>query len=230
MTPHVLGVGYSYNEYSVTAQAWKEYGIEFDYADDIKQAAAMLSFKEYICIAICADVIPQEDLDVLRKVRPVPIIVVPPAYSETQRYACVHFGVALYLHTYHHPLAEATTDQNSMLYYMHIPTEKRKPLTIITVKDLSFCLEYRSVEVRGQEIDLTAKEFDILALLIMNQRRVFTYEMLSEQIWHEQSDYYTKKTLITHVSTLRKKLRIAEDVPDYIKSVHGKGYKFDAGY
>lgn len=77
MTPHVLGVGYSYNEYSVTAQAWKEYGIEFDYADDIKQAAAMLSFKEYICIAICADVIPQEDLDALRKVRPVPIIVVP---------------------------------------------------------------------------------------------------------------------------------------------------------
>ncbi len=76
MTPHILGVGYSYNEYSVTAQAWKEYGIEFDYADDIKQAAAMLSFKEYICIAICADVIPQEDLDALRKVRPVPIIVV----------------------------------------------------------------------------------------------------------------------------------------------------------
>ena len=117
MTPHVLGVGYSYNEYSVTAQAWKEYGIEFDYADDIKQAAAMLSFKEYICIAICADVIPQEDLDALRKVRPVPIIVVPPTYSETQRYACVHFGVAQYLHTYHHPLAEATTDQNSMLLW-----------------------------------------------------------------------------------------------------------------
>jgi len=71
MTPHILGVGYSHREYGITATAWKRYGIEFDYVDDIKQAAAMLSFKDYICVAICADVIPQEDLDELRKVRPV---------------------------------------------------------------------------------------------------------------------------------------------------------------
>ena len=47
MVPHVLGVGYAYNEYEVTAGRWKEFEIEFDYADNIKQAAAMLSFKEY---------------------------------------------------------------------------------------------------------------------------------------------------------------------------------------
>lgn len=228
MTPHVLGVGYSYNEYSVTAQAWKEYGIEFDYADDIKQAAAMLSFKEYICIAICADVIPQEDLDALRNVRPVPIIVVPPTYSETQRYACVHFGVAQYLHTYHHPLAEATTDQNSMLYYLHIPTEKRKPLTIITVKDLSFCLEYRSVEIAGKRIELTEKEFDILALLIMNQRQVFTHEMMMDAIWHDDFSFYSRNALSSHISNLRKKLKVSESVADHIKSIRGIGYKFEA--
>lgn len=228
MTPHVLGVGYSYNEYSVTAQAWKEYGIEFDYADDIKQAAAMMSFKEYVCIAICADVIPQEDLDALRNVRPVPIIVVPPTYSETQRYACVHFGVAQYLHTYHHPLAEATTDQNSMLYYLHIPTEKRKPLTIITVKDLSFCLEYRSVEIAGKRIDLTEKEFDILALLIMNQRQVFTHEMMMDAIWHDDFSFYSRNALSSHISNLRKKLKVSESVADHIKSIRGIGYKFEA--
>ena len=228
MTPHVLGVGYSYNEYSVTAQAWKEYGIEFDYADDIKQAAAMMSFKEYVCIAICADVIPQEDLDALRNVRPVPIIVVPPTYSETQRYACVHFGVAQYLHTYHHPLAEATTDQNSMLYYLHIPTEKRKPLTIITVKDLSFCLEYRSVEIAGKRIELTEKEFDILALLIMNQRQVFTHEIMMDAIWHDDFSFYSRNALSSHISNLRKKLKVSESVADHIKSIRGIGYKFEA--
>ena len=53
MVPHVLGVGYAYNEYEVTAGRWKEFEIEFDYADNIKQAAAMLSFIEYIRI-ICA--------------------------------------------------------------------------------------------------------------------------------------------------------------------------------
>lgn len=41
MVPHVLGVGYAYNEYEVTAGRWKEFEIEFDYADNIKQAAAI---------------------------------------------------------------------------------------------------------------------------------------------------------------------------------------------
>lgn len=228
MTPHVLGVGYSYNEYGVTADAWKQYGIDFDYVDEIKQAAAMLSFKEYICVAICADVIPQEDLDDLRRVRPIPIIVVPPSYSEAQRYACVHFGAAQYLHTYHHPLAKATTSQNGMHHYLDIPTEKRKPLTIITVKDLSFCLEYRSVEISGQYIELTEKEFDILALLIMNQRQVFTYEMMMDAIWNEDFSFYSRNALSSHISNLRKKLKVSESVADHIKSVRGIGYKFEA--
>ena len=85
MARHVLGGGYSYDEYGITAAEWRKYGIEFDYVDDIGQAAAMLSFKEYICVAICTDIIPQEDLDALRKVRPVPIVVVPPSYSEAHQ-------------------------------------------------------------------------------------------------------------------------------------------------
>lgn len=72
MIPHVLGVGFSYDEYRMTASVWEKYGIEFDYADSIKQATAMLTFKEYICVAICTDVIPQEDLNTMRETRPVP--------------------------------------------------------------------------------------------------------------------------------------------------------------
>ena len=63
MAPHVLGIGYSYDEYGITAASWVNYDIEFDYADNIRQAAAMLAYKEYICVAICADVISQEDLE-----------------------------------------------------------------------------------------------------------------------------------------------------------------------
>ena len=121
MVPHVLGVGYAYNEYEVTAGRWKEFEIEFDYADNIKQAAAMLSFKEYISVAICSDVIPQDDLDILRQKRAVPIIVVPPSYSEEQRYACVHFGAAQYLHTYN-PVS-----------YTHLDVYKRQALRMVNL-------------------------------------------------------------------------------------------------
>lgn len=49
--------------------------------------------------------------------------------------------------------------------------------------ELYFCLEERKVYVSGQEIELTAKEFDALRLLIMNRKRVLTFEMISYQVW-----------------------------------------------
>lgn len=90
-----------------------------------------------------------------------------------------------------------------------------------------FCLEQRLVTVRGQMISLTVKEFDILALLIQNPKRVFTYEMPLDLVWHENYTYYSRKAINNHVSNLRKKIRIAPDLPDYVKSVYGVGYKFD---
>ena len=102
-----------------------------------------------------------------------------------------------------------------------------QPLTEIRDGDLYFCLEQRFVSVRGQEIELTAKEFDILALLIENPKRVFTYEMIMDIVWHEDYDYYSRKAINNHVSNLRRKLKIAPDIPDYIKSVHCVGYKFE---
>ena len=89
--------------------------------------------------------------------------------------------------------------------------------------------DYRTVEIRGHEINLTAKEFDILSLLICNQRQVFTYDMIVDRIWNEIADCYSKKTVATHISNLRRKLKIEPDVPNYIKPVHGIGYKFNAG-
>lgn len=100
-------------------------------------------------------------------------------------------------------------------------------LTRIYEGDLYFCLEQRRVCVRSQEIELTAKEFDILALLIMNPKHVFTYEMIMDIVWHENFDYYSRKAINNHVSNLRKKLKVEPDIPDYIKSVHSVGYKFD---
>ncbi len=101
------------------------------------------------------------------------------------------------------------------------------PLTEIWEGELYFCLEQRMVEVCGQEIMLTAKEFDLLALLIRNPFRVFTFEMIMDLVWDEEDSFYSRKVIINHASNLRKKLRISDMVPDYIKSIRGVGYKFD---
>lgn len=101
-----------------------------------------------------------------------------------------------------------------------------QPLTEIREGDLYFCLEHRLVTVRDQEIALTGKEFDIFALLIMNPKRVFTYELITDLVWNEDYTYYSRKAINNHVSNLRKKLRIRPDDPNYIKTVIGIGYKF----
>ena len=100
-------------------------------------------------------------------------------------------------------------------------------LTEIQYGNLYFCLEQRLVLVHGQEVELTAKEFDIFALLIMNPRRVLTYDMIIDLVWHENLDYYSHRAISNHVSNLRRKLRITPEIPDYIRSVHGIGYKFN---
>lgn len=101
--------------------------------------------------------------------------------------------------------------------------------TEIHVGDLYFCLEQRKVIALGRNIKLTAKEFDIFALLIMNPKRVFTYEMIMEIIWPEDFPFYSRKTVNSHVSNLRRKLKVTSDIPDYIKSIYSVGYKFDDG-
>ena len=108
-----------------------------------------------------------------------------------------------------------------------ISKQSDQPMTEIQEGDLYFCLEQRLVTIRGLVIPLTVKEFEIFALLIQNPKRVFTYEMLLDLVWHEDYTYYSRKAINNHISNLRKKIRIAPDLPDYVKSVYGVGYKFD---
>ena len=60
-----------------------------------------------------------------------------------------------------------------------------EPFTEIRMGDLYFCQEQRLVCIGEQIIELTAKEFDILALLIAHPKRVFTYELIMELVWNE---------------------------------------------
>lgn len=108
-----------------------------------------------------------------------------------------------------------------------IPKKVSQPLTEVREGDLYFCLEQRLVTVRGQVIELTVKEFEIFSLLILNPKRVFTYEMLIDLVWEEDYTYYSRKAVNNHVSNLRRKLKVAPNLPDYVKSVYGIGYKFE---
>lgn len=226
MMHYVLGIGFLPEEHRIERETWAKYGILFEFAENQLQAFTLLKMKTYSCVVICADFLKVEDLVALRNFQAIPIIVMPPAYSVEQRQASAIFSVVQYIHAT--KLGECDQqDIGTLQSYLEPVAPEPTPLTIVTVKDLSFCLEYRSVEIRGEEIALTEKEFDILSLLLTNPKKVFTHEMIMDAVWHENISFYSPKAVTTHISNLRRKLKTAPDVPEYIKSVHGVGYKFE---
>ena len=103
----------------------------------------------------------------------------------------------------------------------------KETLTEIQEGEFYLCLEHRIVRVRERFISLTGKEFDILALLAANPKRVFTYEMITDIVWREDYDFYSREAIHNHVSKLRRKLRFEPNLPNFIESVAGIGYKFE---
>lgn len=79
----------------------------------------------------------------------------------------------------------------------------------------------RQVQVNGQDVLLTYKEFEILSLLLQQQGRVMTREMLMDRVWGLEADR-ENRTLDVHIRTLRQKLGEAGHL---IETVRGVGYK-----
>ena len=84
----------------------------------------------------------------------------------------------------------------------------------------------RLVTLRGGEMTLTAKEFDLLWLLACHPRQVFTRRQLLERVWG-LSDYIDPGTVTVHVRRLREKIEIDPSSPEHIITLWGVGYKFE---
>jgi hypothetical protein len=89
---------------------------------------------------------------------------------------------------------------------------------------ISVDVAMRTVRVGGQEIEVTRREFDLLALFVSNPGRPFGRDELLDRIWKHDYDV-TERTIDTHVQRLRRKLG---DHADAIQTVWGVGYRYQA--
>ncbi|EKU93277.1 Alkaline phosphatase synthesis transcriptional regulatory protein phoP [Alloiococcus otitis] len=98
---------------------------------------------------------------------------------------------------------------------------------LITVGDIEINPVEFKVRVKGQEILLTPKEFDLLLYLAKRQSRILSREQLLNAIWNYD---FTGETRIVdvHISHLREKIEEDTKNPQYIKTARGFGYKFEA--
>lgn len=102
-------------------------------------------------------------------------------------------------------------------------SEKENKLTFI---GLEINISSHSVLLNGNEISLSTKEFDLLVSMAQNPQRVFKIDELYQLIWGSNS-FGDTRTLIVHISNLRKKIESDITNPKYILTVRGIGYKFN---
>ena len=95
----------------------------------------------------------------------------------------------------------------------------------ICVKDLEIYVRNRKVLRNGKEILLTPKEFDILYFLARNRGEVFTKEQIYQAVW-EEDFLLADSNIMAFIRKLRKKIEPNPDVPEYIITIWGIGYKF----
>jgi two-component system, OmpR family, response regulator VicR len=95
----------------------------------------------------------------------------------------------------------------------------------LTVRDMVINLNNRSVVVAGRDVNLTAKEFDLLQLFATNRGKVFSREALLETIW--KYDYLGDlRTVDVHIRRLREKIEKNPAQPEFIFTKWGVGYYF----
>ncbi|BCJ95641.1 DNA-binding response regulator [Anaerocolumna cellulosilytica] len=96
---------------------------------------------------------------------------------------------------------------------------------VITFEELKIDCESRRVYVSGKEVNLTAKEFDLLELLIFNPNKVYSRENLLNTVWGY--DYPGDvRTVDVHIRRLREKIEDNPSEPKYIHTKWGVGYFF----
>lgn len=96
----------------------------------------------------------------------------------------------------------------------------------IVINELKIDFKNRKVTLKGLEMDLTVKEFDLLSLFIKNPGRTYSRGELLEKIWGYQFEGY-EHTVNTHINRLRNKIENDSSDPWYLKTVWGVGYKFN---
>jgi DNA-binding response OmpR family regulator len=94
--------------------------------------------------------------------------------------------------------------------------------------DLSIDLRRRLVTVRGKEVSLTPKEYDLLLLLVSERGAVLSREEIRRHLWKEERIYSWSRVIDVHIQHLRQKIEHSPGAPEYILTVPGVGYRFRA--
>lgn len=162
----------------------------------------------------------------VRKQFEIPIIIVSAKSDDIDKIKGLGYGADDYLTKPFSPTELVARIKSHIIRYERL-TGKKLNHEIITIKSLEIHRDSHKVFIRGKEIILTTKEYELLLFLASNPNIVFTKEQLLNNIWDE--NYFgDTATIAVHIQKLRKKIEEDSTDPEYIETIWGTGYRFNS--
>lgn len=178
----------------------------------------------YDCVVVDIGLPKGSGLDIVKKIKEIKskagIIIISAKNSLEDRLTGLELGSDDYLSKPFH-LSELSARINAILRRRNFDGNK-----IIQFEEIKLDASAQQISINDRPIELTEKEYQLLEYFIANQRRVLTKAAIAEHIWGDEYEQVSNYDFIyTHIKNLRKKL-IDNGCGDYIKTVHGTGYRF----
>lgn len=158
----------------------------------------------------------------IREEKNMPIIMLSAKSEDMDKISGLTAGADDYLTKPFNPLELIARVKSQIRRYKKY--NERAERDIIQIGDLEINRSTRLVFVRGQEIRLTPKEFDILELLVRHKGTVMSMGKIYEAVWQEDA-FKSYNTVMVHITKIREKIEDNPKKPIYIKTIWGVGYR-----
>ena len=205
-------------------------GYEVDVAYDGSEALKMAKEKEYDIVLLDVMLPEMDGMEVCQAIREfseMPIIMLTAKGTDMDKILGLEYGADDYITKPFNILEVKARIKAIIRRNSKKSKAAQKNERIIEVSDLKLDLDSRRVFEKDKELNLTAKEFDILELLTQNPDKVYSREKLLNIVWgnklHEAGDL---RTVDVHVRRLREKIEPNPSEPKYIHTKWGVGYYF----
>ena len=202
-------------------------GMEVTCAYDGEEALQLAKETEYDIILLDLMLPKMTGLEVCQQIREfsnVPIIMLTAKGEDMDKIMGLEYGADDYI-TKPFNILEVKARIKAILRRAKQPTEDKQAARTVEIDGLKMDCESRRVYVNGREINLTAKEFDVLELLVFNPNKVYSRENLLNLIWGYEYPGDVR-TVDVHIRRLREKIEENPSEPRYVHTKWGVGYYF----
>lgn len=202
-------------------------GMEVDCAYDGEEAVQMASENNYDLILLDVMLPKLTGFEVCQQVREfsnVPIIMLTAKGDDMDKILGLDYGADDYM-TKPFNILEVKARIKAIMRRTATKEPRKIKQNVLTYGELTLEAESRRVTISGNDINLTAKEFDILELLLNNPGKVYSREDLLRTIWGKGTPG-DARTVDVHVRRLREKIESNPSEPQYVYTKWGVGYYF----